>query len=73
MAKAFEKIGEIKETRTLNVSARGDGLCLYLPKEFCELYGIVAGDKIKTRLADHFRNLELIHAEAAKEPKSRDE
>ena len=63
MVKAFEKIGEIKETRTLRVSARGDGLCLYLPKEFCELYNIIAGDKLKARLGDHFRNSELLHPE----------
>lgn len=55
MAKLFERIGEIKETRSLRVSARGDGLCLYLPKGLCEVYDIISGDKIKAHLTDHYR------------------
>lgn len=51
----FEKIGEIKETHTLKVSARGDGLCLYLPKSLCEVHGIIAGHRLKVHIRDHYR------------------
>jgi hypothetical protein len=52
---SFEKVGEIRETHTLKVSARGDGLCLYLPKALCEVHGIVAGHRLKVQIRDHFR------------------
>jgi hypothetical protein len=48
-------IGQIQETHALPVSARGDGLCLYLPKAFCELHGIIAGDRLKVQIRDHYR------------------
>jgi hypothetical protein len=53
--KEWEQIGEIKETHTLKVSARGDGLCLYLPKNLCEVHGIIAGDRLKVHIRDHYR------------------
>jgi len=55
MSEKFEQIGEIRETHSLAVSARGDGLCLYLPKKLCMLYGILAGDRIKVQLREHYR------------------
>jgi len=55
MGQAYEKIGEIKEVITLQVSARGNGLCLYLPKQLCETYGVAAGHRLKVVIRDHFR------------------
>jgi len=55
MSQAYEKIGEIKEVITLQVSARGNGLCLYLPKQLCETYGVAAGHRLKVVIRDHFR------------------
>lgn len=46
---------EIREIHALPVSARGSGLCLYLPKSLCELYGFIAGDRVKVQLRDHYR------------------
>ena len=51
----WEIIGKIYEITTLPVSARGDGLCLYLPKDLCNLYGLIAGDRVKVTLNEHFR------------------
>lgn len=48
-------VGKVNELITLPVSARGDGLCLYLPKDLCNLYGLVAGDRLKVHLLEHFR------------------
>lgn len=55
MIKQWKESGEINETRTLAVSGSGGGLYLYLPKDFCELYHITAGDKIKAVLRAHFK------------------
>ncbi len=51
----WDLIEKIYEIVTLPVSARGDGLCLYLPKDLCDLHGIIAGDRIKTLLNEHYR------------------
>jgi len=47
--------GKIGETRTIKVSTRGDGLCLYLSKEFCKTHGIIAGHRLKVQFLDHLR------------------
>jgi len=51
----WEKIGDLKETITLSVSSRGTGLCFYIPKTQCDVYGLISGDLIKVSLRDHFR------------------
>jgi hypothetical protein len=48
-------LGRIREIITLSVSSRGNGLCMYLPKDFCEVYGIVSGDRIKIEFREHFK------------------
>lgn len=53
----WEKIDVLKETQTLPVSARGAGLCLYLSKDLCEVYGLIAGDMLKVEMRDHFRKI----------------
>jgi hypothetical protein len=51
----WEVLGKVNELITLPVSARGDGLCLYLPKDLCRVYGLIAGDRLKVHLQLHFR------------------
>jgi hypothetical protein len=53
----WERINVLKETETLPVSARGAGLCLYLGKDLCEVYGLLAGDMLKVEMLDHFRKI----------------
>ena len=48
-------IQKIDETKSINVSARGTGLCLYLDKSFVELYAIFAGDALKVQFKQHYR------------------
>jgi len=55
MVKKWKVVREIKERRTLNVSTHGRGLYLYLPKDLCEIYGIIGGDRVKVQLLDLFR------------------
>ena len=51
----WEIVEKINELVTLPVSARGDGLCLYLPKDLCNLHGLIAGDRVKVGLNEHYR------------------
>jgi hypothetical protein len=48
----------------LRTSARGDGLYLYVPQDICTVYGIMAGDRIKTRLVERFRLVSEVEQEA---------
>ena len=61
----WEKIGEVKETRSLKVAIRGTGSYLFLPKSFVELYGIMAGDKIKVKMMDIFRPKKYVEGESS--------
>ena len=51
----WEEIGDLKETLTLSVSARGNGVCVYLPKDIMDVYGLLSGDMLKVSLRNHFR------------------
>ena len=51
----WDVLGKVDELITLPISARGEGLCLYLPKDLCQLYGLIAGDRMKVTLKEHFR------------------
>ena len=64
--KEFEKIGEVKETRTLNISQRGNGLYLFLPKGLVEVYGLRTGDRIKAKLMDLYRPKKDVQGEPAR-------
>jgi hypothetical protein len=55
MVKEYDKIGEVRETHSLRVAGRGNGLYLFLPRGLCEVHRIIAGDRIKVQLRDHFR------------------
>ena len=51
----WDIIAKLDEVVTLPVSARGEGMCFYLPKDLCELYGFICGDRIQVALKKHFR------------------
>jgi hypothetical protein len=53
----WEKVEVLREVLTLPVSARGEGLCLYLPKDFCTTHGFLSGDRLTVRMLDHYRKL----------------
>lgn len=67
MNKEYEQIGVVKETHSLRVSARGDGLYLYLPRGLCEVHGIMAGDRVKVQLLEHYRPKQPEEVEAVVE------
>jgi len=51
----LEKIGEVREVITLKVCRAGDGLCVFLPKKTTNAHDIRAGDCVKVKLLDLFR------------------
>jgi hypothetical protein len=51
----YQEVQKIGETMTLSVSARGTGLCIYLPKQFVDLYGLWASDILKVQFKEHYR------------------
>jgi hypothetical protein len=53
----WERIDVLKEVQTLPVSSRGSGLCLYLPKDICQVYGLIAGDRLTVKMLDHYRKI----------------
>lgn len=55
----FDLLNKPNLRLNLTVSARGSGLCLYLPKDTCQLFGIVAGHVIVTELAEHYKPREV--------------
>lgn len=63
MLRMYEKIGEIREELNLRVSARGEGLYLYLPKSICEVHNLLTGDRIKAKLTDHYRQQRDVRVE----------
>jgi len=52
----------------ITVSARGSGLCLYLSKDTCALYGIKAGHIIVAGLLEHYVKKREIEQDAAPDP-----
>lgn len=55
MPKPVELINKINNTIVLRASAKGEGLSVTIPKELCDVYGILSGDYLKTAFQDHFR------------------
>jgi hypothetical protein len=51
----WDLLAKLDEVVTLPVSARGTGMCLFLPKDLWELYGIVCGDRIQIAFKKHYR------------------
>lgn len=56
----IREIRKIREDRVLKVAGRGGALYLYLPKDFVELYGVIAGDRIEVKLESLYRKTEYI-------------
>jgi len=50
-----EKIGKVDVTVVLRVSGAGGGLYLYLPKDLARTFGILAGDRLKVHIQNHYR------------------
>lgn len=55
---------KVKQQLLLRVSAHGDGLYLFLPKDVVRTYDIIVGDRIKVELQTRFR---FTDGEASKE------
>jgi antitoxin component of MazEF toxin-antitoxin module len=55
LIKQHKHMIKIQETRTLNVAKAGKALYLYLPKDFCNLYNVEAGDVVKVQLQGFFK------------------
>jgi antitoxin component of MazEF toxin-antitoxin module len=55
MSDQFEEKGVIKVTIVTRVSAHGDGLYLYIPKDVWKTLGIMAGDKLEVQLLRHWK------------------
>jgi hypothetical protein len=51
----YPLVNKPKLRTVLTVSARGSGLCMYIPKETCELYGIIAGHMLVVDIEEHYR------------------
>jgi hypothetical protein len=51
----FPLVNKPKVRLALTVSARGSGLCMYIPKEDCDLYGIIAGHILVVKIDEHYR------------------
>ena len=55
MVKEFKEKQVLKITVIARVSAHGEGLYLYIPKDVVEAYGIIAGDKVEVQFLKHFK------------------
>jgi hypothetical protein len=51
----YKKIGNLKTIMTLNVTSRGDSLCIIIPKDVVDVSAILSGDKLRVWLLDHYR------------------
>jgi hypothetical protein len=51
----YPLVNKPKVRLALTVSARGSGLCMYIPKEDCDLYGIIAGHILVVKIDEHYR------------------
>lgn len=51
----YPLVNKPKVRTVLTVSARGSGLCMYIPKETCDLYGIIAGHVLVVQIEEHYR------------------
>jgi len=55
MREEYQEIGKIGHEALLNVTTKGTGLCLYLPKDIVDVHGIMASDRIEVKLERHYR------------------
>ena len=62
--KEFTEIGSVGLTTLLNVSARGTGLYLFIPKKIVEVYGIMNGDRIEVKLGKMHREKRFVKGES---------
>ena len=51
----YPLVNKPKLRLNLTVSARGSGLCMYIPKEACDLYQILSGHILVVEIQEHYR------------------
>ena len=51
----WKKIGNLKEMVLLNVSSRGNSLCIIIPKDLADIAGVISGDRVRVWFLDHYR------------------
>ena len=51
----YPLVNKPKVRLVLTVSARGSGLCMYIPKEECDLYGIISGHILVVKIDEHYK------------------
>lgn len=51
----YPLVNKPKLRLALTISARGSGLCMYIPKEDCDLYGFIAGHVLVVRIDEHYK------------------
>jgi len=56
----FVEVGKVNLETLMRVSAQGDGLYLYIPKQIVDVKGIQAGDRIEVKLGIIHRLKKLV-------------
>jgi hypothetical protein len=51
----WRKVGNLKEMVLLNVSSRGNSLCIIVPKDLVDIAGVISGDRVRVWFLDHYR------------------
>lgn len=51
----YKRIGNIKSILLLNVTSRGDSLCVIIPKPIIDVNAILSGDVVRVWFLDHYR------------------
>ena len=57
MVEQYKNIGKIRNSLIITVTAKAESLSLTIPKDLCEVYNIIAGDKIQVAFLDHFKKI----------------
>jgi hypothetical protein len=51
----WEKVGNLKVMTLLNVSSRGNSLCIIVPRDVVDVHGVISGDRVRVWFLDHYR------------------
>lgn len=55
MVSAYELKGKINIEQILNITSRGESLCIIIPRTVVTTYGLISGDHIKVALTEFYR------------------
>lgn len=58
MVSSYKNLGKIRNTIIITVTAKAESLSLTIPREVCEVYDIIASDRLQIEFKDHFRKME---------------